>query len=108
MAKLEKVIYGNIKEIADRIEAGILKRSMTSSVEDRSVFCVGTAKCYVLVFERYSAMGRNRVSLNVTLFQAEEGTVHLSAIASGGSQAMLLKLNTFGEEAYLDTLREFI
>lgn len=108
MAKLEKILHGNIEEIADRIEDGILKRSMTSSLEDKSIFGVGNAKCHVLVFERYSVMGSNRVSLNVTLFQAEEGTVHLSAIASGGSQAMLFKLNTFGEEAFLDTLKEFI
>ena len=30
----------------------------------------------------------------------------LSAITAGGSQGMLFKLNTLGEEAFLDTLRE--
>ena len=30
----------------------------------------------------------------------------LSAITSGGSQAMFFKINTWGEEAFLDTLRE--
>ena len=29
----------------------------------------------------------------------------LSAITSGGSQAVLFKINTWGEEACLDTLR---
>ncbi len=29
-----------------------------------------------------------------------------SAITSGGSQAMFFKINTFGEEAFLDKLRE--
>ena len=32
----------------------------------------------------------------------------VSAITSGGSQAMLFKINTFGEEAFLDTVREAI
>ena len=32
----------------------------------------------------------------------------LSAITSGGSQAMFLKLNTWGEKAFLDTLRELV
>ena len=42
--------------------------------------------------------------MNVTLFQAGNGPIQLSAITSGGSQAMFLKLNTVGEEAFLDTL----
>ena len=60
------------------------------------------------VFERYSYMGGNRVSLNVTLFQVGDGPVELSAITSGGSQAMFFKINTLGEEAFLDKLREIL
>ena len=52
-------------------------------------------------------MGGNRVSLNVTLFGSGD-TIHLSAIVSGGSQAMFFKVNTFGEEAFLDKLREIL
>ena len=66
------------------------------------------ARCSVRVFERYSAMGGNRVSLNITLFQNGNGPVKLSAITSGGSQAMLFKINTFGESAFLDRLREIL
>ena len=47
------------------------------------------------------------MSLNVTLF-GNGDTIHLSAITSGGSQAMFFKLNTFGEEAFLDKLREIL
>jgi len=32
----------------------------------------------------------------------------MSAIASGGSQALFFKINTFGEEAFLDKLRELL
>ena len=32
----------------------------------------------------------------------------LSAITSGGSQGMIFKLNTLGEEAFLDTLRGLV
>ena len=53
-------------------------------------------------------MGGNRVSLNVTLFQNGNGPVYLSAITSGGSQAVFMKFNTFGEEAFLDKLRELL
>ena len=30
----------------------------------------------------------------------------LSAITAGGSQAMFFKVNTWGEEAFLDSIRE--
>lgn len=47
------------------------------------------------------------MSMSVTLFQAED-TIKLSAITSGGSQAMFFKMNTFGEETFLDKLREIL
>lgn len=34
--------------------------------------------------------------------------LHLSAITSGGSQGMLFKLNTFGEQSFLDAFRELV
>ena len=36
----------------------------------------------------------------------ENGIKHLSAISAGGSQALYLKINTFGEQAFLDKLKE--
>ncbi len=48
------------------------------------------------------------MSLNVTLFQNGEEPVHLSAITAGGSQAVFFKLNTLGEEAFLDKLIELL
>jgi hypothetical protein len=53
-------------------------------------------------------MGGNRLSLSVTLFQGESGIINLSAVAAGGSQAMFFKVNTFGEEAFLDKLSKLI
>lgn len=53
-------------------------------------------------------MGGNRVSLNVTLFQKGDGPIHMSAITSGGSQALFFKANTFGEEAFLNKLKEIV
>ncbi len=106
MAKFEKTLTGNFNEILNRIEDGILNGSMSASLEERSDFRSGDAKCSVRVFERYSYMGGNRVSLNVTLFQNADEPIQLSAITSGGSQAMFFKINTFGEEAFLDKLRE--
>ena len=46
--------------------------------------------------------------MNGTLFQAGDGPVQLSAITAGGSQAVLFKINTWGEESFLDTLRALL
>ncbi len=108
MAKFERTINENFSEILHRIEDGIMNGSVSASLEETSDFRDGDARCSVRVFERYSYMGGNRVSLNVTLFQNADGPIHISAITSGGSQAMFFKINTFGEEAFLDKLREIL
>lgn len=108
MAKLEKTLTGDFNQILSKIEKGIINGSMSATLEDTSDFYCDGARCSVRVFERYSYMGGNRVSLNVTLFQNGVGPIQLSAITSGGSQAMFFKLNTMGEEAFLDKLREIL
>ncbi|MGN1414157.1 MAG: DUF6054 family protein [Anaerovoracaceae bacterium] len=108
MAKLERTLNGDFHEIIRKIEKGILNGSVSASLEDSSDFCGDTARCSVRVFERFSYSGGNRVSLNVTLFQDGNGPIKLSAITAGGSQATFFKINTLGEEAFLDKLREIL
>ncbi|MBR4116594.1 MAG: hypothetical protein IKK65_00735 [Clostridia bacterium] len=108
MAKYQRTFKGDDNEfirILSLIEYEIVRGSVSASLEDASDFRSPSARCSVRVFERYSWMGSNRVSLSVTLFQGSDGIIHLSAITSGGSQAMFFKLNTFGEEAFLNKLR---
>ena len=107
MAKLETTVKGDFNSLLRRIEDGIISGSVSATLEDSSDFYLGDTRCSVRVFERYSYMGGNRVSLNVTLF-GNCDTIHVSAITSGGSQAMFVKLNTFGEKAFLDKLRELL
>ena len=108
MAKLVQTLEGDFNEILNKIEKGILRGSISATLEDSTDFRQGDARCSVSVFERYSALGQNRVSLNVTLFQHEDGPIRMSAITSGGSQAVFLKINTFGEEAFLRKLKEIL
>jgi hypothetical protein len=108
MAKYEKSLYGNFDEILKKIEDGILGGSISASLEEKSDFRSGDARCSVRVFERYSYMGGNRVSLNVTLFQNGSDDIFISAITSGGSQALFFKVNTLGEEAFLEKLIDLL
>jgi hypothetical protein len=108
MAKLERTLSGSFDSWLDRITDGILNSSLSATLEDGSDFCTGDARCSVRVFERYSYFGGNRVSLSVTVFQNGDDPIRISAITSGGSQAVFFKVNTVGEEAFLDKLREIL
>ena len=109
MAIFEKTIRNqNFDTLLRKLEHAIPDSSWSAELEAGSDFKDGSARCSVRVFERYSAMGSNRVSLSVTLLQEGDGPVQLCAITSGGSQAVFFKLNTLGEEAFLDKLREVL
>ena len=108
MAKLEQTLNGDFNQWLHKIEDGIVNGSVSASLEESSDFRSVDARCSVRVFERYSYSGGNRVSLTVTLFQNGDGPISLSAITAGGSQALFFKINTWGEEAFLDKLRELL
>lgn len=108
MAKLERKMSGDFDQLLNKIEKGILGGSVSASLEDSSDFYSGNARCSVRVFERYSYAGGNRLSMTVTLFQNGEDEIHLSAITAGGSNAMFFKFNTWGEETFLEKLKEIL
>ena len=107
MAILQKTLQGDFDSILAKVENIVMEGSMSASLEEQADYRTATGRCSVRVFERYSYMGGNRVSMNVTLF-GKDGEVHVSAITSGGSQAMFFKVNTFGEEAFLEKLIEIL
>jgi len=107
MAKYEKNLQGDFDLILKNIEQGIINGSASASFEAGSDYNENGIRCAVRVYERYSMIGGNRVSLNITLI-GNGNNLFISGITSGGSQAVLFKINTFGEESFLDCLREII
>lgn len=107
MAMLERRLSGDFDTILDALHNGVLDGSMSASYEDGTDFTLGDTRCAVRMYERYSMMGGNRVALSLTL--AGRGSdLHLTAITAGGSQATFFKINTWGEEAFLDTLAQVL
>nr|WP_297274575.1 DUF6054 family protein [uncultured Agathobaculum sp.] len=105
MAKYEKHLTGNFDAFLDYLFDGIMNGSVSASYEEGSDWTAGDARVAVRVFERYSWTGSNRVSLNLTL-AGQGNSLFLSAITSGGSQAVFWKINTMGEESFLDKVIE--
>ena len=107
MAKYERKFRGNFYEMLERLNEDIKRSSSSASYEDGSDFISGSTKAAVRVYERYSMAGGNRDSLNVTLIDNGK-ELFLSAITSGGSQAVFFKINTWGEETFLQICRESV
>ena len=107
MAKYEKRLRGDFQAFHNYLFDGILNGSMSASYEDGTVYTMGDVRCAVRMYERYSYTGGNRVALCMTL-TGQGDQLRLTAITAGGSQAMFFKLNTWGEEAFLDTLAQAI
>lgn len=107
MAKFEAELRGDYAQILSEIDNAVLNRSASATCEEKSNFASGNTRCAVRVYERYSYTGQNRVSMNVTLLETD-GRIFVSVITSGGSQAMLFKLNTLGEESFLETVTDIL
>lgn len=103
MAKYEKTMYGNFDYILETLHNAVMNGSTSASYEDGSDYSVEDFRCAVRVYERYSWSGGNRVSMNLTL-AGRDGEYFLSVITSGGSQALFTKINTLGEQAFLETV----
>jgi hypothetical protein len=110
MAHYEQELTGDVDALVAHLDRAIPEGSITAKYEDGGDHRIGDARMVVRVYERYSAMGGNRVSLCVSILSVGD-QMALTATSSGGSQAMFFKLNTFGEEAFLgkavDAIRDF-
>ncbi len=107
MAKITKRVKGDFDTILKQIDGAALSGSISATYEDGSDYSRGDFRCAVRVYERYSYLGKNRVSLTVVL-AGTDGDYFLTVITAGGSQAMFFKINRWGEEAFLDTIRDLI
>ena len=107
MAIFEKTIRNqNFDTLLRKLERAIPDSSWSAELEAGSDFKDGSARCSVRVFERYSMVGGNRLSLTLTLFQNGDEPIRLSAIAAG--QAVFFKMNTLGEDAFLEDVKQLL
>jgi Family of unknown function (DUF6054) len=100
LAKFEKTLLGEVVPFLDQLDRAIASGSMTASFEDSAGTQIGDAVVAVRVYERFSALGQNRVSLNVTVVNWGP-QLYVCAITSGGSTG-IVKLLPLGERAFLD------
>jgi hypothetical protein len=110
MAHYEIQLQGDVEALVAHLDSQILQGSVSANIEDGSDHRLGDARMVVRVYERYSAFGGNRVSLNISILEVS-GQLAVTAISAGGSQAVFFKINTVGEQSFLakavDALQAF-
>lgn len=107
---MSKCIYrlnGNFHSICNHIKREILSTSTSASIEEEEYLAKDNIRIGIMAFERYSYSGGNRLSLNVTIIE-NNNYVDIIGISTGGSNGLFMKFNTWGEEAFLDKLKEAI
>ena len=107
MAKYEREFRGDFDAALEKIHDAVMNGSYSASYEDGSDYVSGGFRCAVRVYERYSCLGSNRVSASVTLV-GDGQRIYLTIITSGGSEAVYVKMNTFGEKSFLKQIQEVV
>ena len=100
MARFQATLTGDRKALVAHLDEVILGRSMSADREEAVEQQVGDASMIVLVYERFSALGGNRLSLTVSILAV--GTdLAVTMVGAGGSRAVFFKINTAGESSFL-------
>lgn len=103
MAKLEATLHGDFDAIVADLENTVLNGSASATKEESVQYARNGVRSYLGIFERYSYTGGNRASMSIALFGDDEYS-NLCIVTSGGSTGTFFKFNTWGEEAFLDTV----
>ena len=101
MARYEATVHGTIDELKAYIEKNKYNLGSTISYEEETTGEVDGIKYYAAGFERFAALGGNRVSLNITMMEYSEG-IRVIAMSLGGSQAAFFKINHWSEDNFLN------
>ena len=106
MAKMEREIpgYYDFDEVLRYLHEGILDSSASSSYVYGSEYRWGDVRCAVRVYERYTFLGDNRLSLTVML-AGHGNQLYLSGITAAGGGGVG-KIIPWGEEEFLDVLEK--
>lgn len=103
MAEFYRRVSADFDRLLNYLNDGILNGSMTTSLESARDFSAGGSRAAVRVYERYAFMSSNRMSLTLFLFQLSND-IEVYAVGSGGSSAMLFKINTWSETGFADEI----
>lgn len=86
-----------------------LVKSYSTSATHEETRLVKSDETYVQIdmFERYSMFSDSRVALGVTTIY-KNGKIDITAMSAGGSRAIFFKMDTVGENNFLDGFKNVV
>ena len=93
-------LVGSADALAAHLDSAIASGSVSASLENSDALSIGDARLVVRTYERFSMAGSNRVSLSISILEVGD-QLKVALSTAGGSQAVFFKINTFGEEAFM-------
>lgn len=97
----KKEVNKDINEVSHKIKEAFENMNLSSSLEGSIKEVVDSKNVELMVFERFSMFGSNRVSLSVMLI-GDTYSTKIIMKASGGSQGAIFKINTLSESSFLN------
>lgn len=97
----KKEVNKDINEVSHKIKEAFENMNLSSSLEGSIKEVVDSKIVELMVFERFSMFGSNRVSLSVMLI-GDTYSTKIIMKASGGSQGAIFKINTLSESSFLN------
>ena len=107
MAQIKRKIVGDFETVKKQIDDGLRTGSMTITTEEEFSGDLGGRKYWVVSYERYAASSKSRVSMNITMLEGDDTNL-IMGTSTGGSQAVLFKMNKFPEVLFLQTLERVL
>ncbi|WP_062295658.1 DUF6054 family protein [Demequina maris] len=94
-------LTGSADALVAHLDDEIVRGSASASLEHQDELSIGDARMLLRTYERYSMTGSNRVTLSASILAVGD-RMEVALTTSGGSEAVFFKINTFGEEAFMD------
>lgn len=110
MATYQKEFHISLEEFeqfVEYIKQSILEGSSSASHEESIRINEDDIIVQVDIFERYSMFSDSRLSLSSTLI-FKNNKLNIIAVTSGGSRAVLFKIDRVGEERFLNKYIQYV
>ena len=93
-------LVGSADALSTHLDEAITTGSISASIENGDELSIGDARLIVRTYERYSMTGGNRLTLSVGILAVGD-RMEVALTTSGGSEAIFIKINRFGEDAFM-------
>jgi len=107
MAKYERLVHGNFKEIIAQLNEDILNNGLSMNLVDESNYEKETTKIAVRVYDKYFMRNGNRASLSVTAFGSDD-EIFITAIGAGGGSGVIFNFSLGAESELTDVVADSI